>query len=70
MQLVNWSSDEVTELAKADKLCCAFFRPHMQSQGCMPIAHTGIITINDLEGAQRIIAAYAEKKKTWEEANS
>ena len=34
----------------------------------MPLATAGIVISNDPEGYQRIIAAYMEKKKTWEEA--
>ena len=48
---------KVTDLAKADKVCCACFRVHIRAQGCVPLAHAGLIIINDPEGSQQIIAA-------------
>ena len=35
----------------------------------MLLAHTGLVISDDPEGPQRIIATYADKKKTWEKAN-
>ena len=34
----------------------------------MPLSHAGLVISDDPEGDQLIIAAYAEKKKLWEEA--
>ena len=59
-----------TDLAKANKVCCACFCAHMWSQVCMPLAHVGLAISNNPEGAQLIISAIVEKKKTWEEANN
>ena len=39
--------DKVTVLAKADKVCCAFFRSHTQSKGCVPLSHIGILISED-----------------------
>ena len=55
--------DEVTDLAKANKVCCTCFRVHTWAQGCVPLAHVGLVISNETEGAQRIISAYADKKK-------
>ena len=40
----------------------------MRSQLCIPLDHAVLVVSGDLKGDQRIIAAYADKKKTWEEA--
>ena len=50
---------EVTDLVNADKVCCACFCTHTWAQGCVPLAHTGIVISNDPEGSQQIISAYA-----------
>ena len=50
--------DEVTIFTMSDKICFACFCTHTQAQGCVPLAHAGLVIINDPEGAQRIIAAY------------
>ena len=60
--------EKVTDLAKANKVCCACFLIQMRAQGYVPLAHTDLVISNDPEGAQRIIAAYAKKKKMWEES--
>ena len=60
--------DEVSDLAKSDKVYCAYFCAHMRAQGCVPLAHSCLFIGNDPEGEQHIIAVYAEKKKTLEEA--
>ena len=59
--------DKVTDLAKAEKVCCACFCVHTWAQGCVPLAHSGLVIGNDPKGAQGIISAYTEKKKTWED---
>ena len=58
--------DRVTDPVKADKLCCACFRIHMQAQGCLLMSHSSLIVSNNPEGAQSIIAASVDKNKTWE----
>ena len=50
---------EVPGLTKADKVCCAYFHAHTQAQGCVPLAHRGLVISDKIEGAQRIIATYA-----------
>ena len=62
--------DEVSDLAKADKICCACFCAHTRAQGYVPLAHVVLVISDDPEGDQHIIAAYVEKKKTWEEAKN
>ena len=62
--------DKVTDLAKANKVCCTCFRINMQAQGCMPLAHAVLIIGDSLEGTQRIIATYAEKNKIWEDTKT
>ena len=59
---------KVTNLSKSDKVCCICFHAHTQAQGCVPLAHAGLVVSNDPEGSQRIIAAYVEKNKTWKES--
>ena len=59
---------EVTDLAKADKVCCSCFRSRMLAQGCVPLAHAGLVISENPEGYQPINAVYAEKNKTWGEA--
>ena len=62
----NW--DSVTGLSKDDKVFCACFQSNTRAQVCLPLAHAVLVVSNDPEEAQQIIATYAEKKKTWEEA--
>ena len=60
---------KATDLAQSDKVCCACFRIHTQSKGCVPLSNMFLVITNDPEGAQRIIATYTDKNKTWEETN-
>ena len=60
--------DKVTVVDKADKVCCSCFRAQTRAQGCVPLSHTDILIRNEPEGAQRIIAAYTDKKKLWEDS--
>ena len=62
--------EKATILVKADKVYCACFHVHTHSQCCALLAHAGLVISKRLEGAQRIIAAYVEKNKLWEEANT
>ena len=41
----------------------------MREQVCLPLSHIGLVIGNKPEGGECIIAAYAEKKKTWKEDN-
>ena len=40
----------------------------MRSKVCVPLDHAELVVSNEPEGAQRSIAAYAQKNKTWDEA--
>ena len=55
--------NEVTDLSKVDKVGCTCFRACNQAQGCVTLSHAGLVIKNEPEGAQQIIAAYAENKK-------
>ena len=39
--------DEVTKLAKANKVCYTFLHTHMWAQGCFSLDHAGLIISND-----------------------
>ena len=54
--LPKW--DKVTEISKAEKVCCACFRAHTWAQGYVPLAHVALVINNNPEGAQWIISAY------------
>ena len=42
--------NHVTNLAKDNKVCCAFFCTHTRAQVCVPLTHAGLDIRVDPEG--------------------